>query len=121
MQLFVTLNAKGTVWGHVWVYHVPRFFRKWKTMFPFLGYGVEGRHRALKQEIRLSARGQWRGAIVGFVSVGRQSLVQLDLLSMDVALVGRTYTVTQSARARFDGFCAYMKQKMQDSGRDANC
>ena len=54
-QLFVTSN--GTVWGHVWVYHVPQSFRKWKTMFPFLGYGVEGRHRALKQEIWLSARG----------------------------------------------------------------
>ena len=68
-QLLVTLNAKGTVWGHVWVYHVPQFFQKWKIMFPFLGYGVEGRHRALKQEIRRSARGQWRGAILGFVYV----------------------------------------------------
>ena len=58
---------------------------------------------------------------MGFVSVVRQSLVQLDLLSMGVALVGRTYTVTKSARARFHGFCAYMKQKMQHSGRHANC
>ena len=58
---------------------------------------------------------------MGFVSVVRQLLVQLDLLSMGVALVGRTYTVIKSARARFDGFCAYMKQKMQDNGRDANC
>ena len=42
----MTLNAKDTltVWGHVWVYHVPQFFRKRKTMFPFLRYGVEGRH-----------------------------------------------------------------------------
>ena len=36
-RIFVTLSAKGAVWGHVWVYHVPEFSRTWIPCFPLWG------------------------------------------------------------------------------------
>ena len=74
----------------------------------------------LKEEIRLSTKGQWRAATSGFVAVIRQSLVQLDLLSMKVKLVGRTFKVTKSAKQPFDNFCAYVSRMMRNSGRANN-
>eukprot|EP00992_Anisonema_acinus_P012388 TRINITY_DN8089_c0_g1_i1.p2 TRINITY_DN8089_c0_g1~~TRINITY_DN8089_c0_g1_i1.p2 ORF type:complete len:136 (-),score=17.17 TRINITY_DN8089_c0_g1_i1:67-474(-) len=55
------LQCKCTPLVHMWLQHVPQFLRHWGTLYPFIGHGVEGRHRLMKCEVRSSTCGQWKG------------------------------------------------------------
>ena len=89
------LDAKCTPWVHVWTCHVPQFLTTWGTLHPFLCHGFEGRWRQLKAEIRLSSHGQWKGAHCGFETVIHYSIVAWTLMSLKVALVGRSFHVSK--------------------------
>jgi hypothetical protein len=65
------LGGDATPWGHIWTIHVPQFLWKWGTMLPFVAHGLEGRHKAFKQDVRLSCGGQWNGLDVGFAQTLR--------------------------------------------------
>jgi hypothetical protein len=54
------LKAPTTVWGHVWTVHLPQFLRRWKSLYPFVCHGVEGKHRVFKADLQMSAGNQWR-------------------------------------------------------------
>ena len=75
------LGAKCTPWVHVWLCHVPAFLRRWGTLHPFIGHGVEGRHRRMKREVATSTSGQWKGDQVGFAHALRRDCVWWNLLS----------------------------------------
>eukprot|EP00992_Anisonema_acinus_P011647 TRINITY_DN7578_c0_g1_i1.p2 TRINITY_DN7578_c0_g1~~TRINITY_DN7578_c0_g1_i1.p2 ORF type:complete len:108 (+),score=13.22 TRINITY_DN7578_c0_g1_i1:186-509(+) len=75
------LEAKCTPWVHVWLAHVPQFIRHWGTLYPFIGHGVEGRHRHMKREVSSSTSGQWKGDQVGFAHALRRDCVWWNLLA----------------------------------------
>ena len=115
-KILHALQAKGTVWGHVWTCHVSQFLTRWGTLYPFLCHGLEGRWRSLKAEIKLSTHGQWKGAKVGFAQVLVYSVVAWALVRLGIKLVGRTTSVTKTKTALFDDFC----NRMQDV-REGKC
>ena len=77
-RLCAQLDMKGTIWSHVLKVHCAQFLQEWGTLFPFLGYGVEGRHRLLKKHLRLSPMGQWKGGVPGQGRVGLASVLEHD-------------------------------------------
>ena len=107
--LLSTMDGKGTVWGHVWVAHGSQFLTTWGTLYPFLCHGVEGRHRWLKREVALSARGQMKGGKVGFEAVIRHSIVLVALLKRGVKLSTWTRHVNKKNKIMFDAFIAHVK------------
>jgi hypothetical protein len=74
------LDCKATPWVHVWLCHLHQFLDAWGTLYPWLGHGVEGRHRRLKQEVRTSTCGQWKGNQVGFAHCLRRDNVWWSLV-----------------------------------------
>ena len=113
--LLSTMDGKGTVWGHIWVAHASQFLTTWGTLYPFLCHGVEGRHRWLKREVALSARGQMKGGKVEFEAVIRHSIVLVALLKRGVKLSTRTGHVNNKNKIMFDAFIAHVKPMAYES------
>lgn len=52
-----TVGAQGTPWGHIWTVHLPDFLDTWGTLYPFICHPIEGFHRFLKADLRLTYGG----------------------------------------------------------------
>lgn len=65
-QRLAYLRAPTTVWGHVWTIHTPQFLHRWRTLYPFVCHGVEGKHRVFKEDLQNSAGNQWLASGYGF-------------------------------------------------------
>jgi hypothetical protein len=79
------LRAPTTIWGHVLSVHTPQFLSRWRTLYPFVCRGVEGKPRVFKADLQLSAGNQWRNGGFGF----RQTLV-LDRIRWQLYAEGST-------------------------------
>ena len=79
-QAMQQLGCRCTPWVHVWLGHLRHFLDHWRTLYPFIGHGVESRHRLLKREISRSTCGQWKGTQVGFAHCLRRDNVWWSLL-----------------------------------------
>ena len=98
------VGAKCTPWVHVWLGHVPAFLRHWGTLFPFIGHGVEGRHRRMKREVSTSTCGQWKGDQVGFAHALRRDCVWWNLLADLGSPLVRSSSVQRRRAALFQRF-----------------
>ena len=125
-KILHALQAKGTVWGHVWTCHVPQFLTRWGTLYPFLcmvwraggdPLRLKGARRSQTLALhKLNRHGQWKGAKVGFAQVLVYGVVAWALVRLGIKLVGRTTSVTKTKTALFDDFC----NRMQDV-REGKC
>ena len=105
------LEAPTTPWAHVWTCHVPQFLQTWRTLYPFLCHGFEGRWRDLKGEIKHSTHGQWKGAACGFETVVQYSIARWQLVKCKISLIGRTFHVPKTVGAAvWDKFVEYVTQ-----------
>lgn len=80
-QRLAYLKAPATIWGHVWTGHLPQFLRRWRTLYPFVCHGVEGKHRVFKADLQLSAGNQWRNGHWGFAQTLRLDRVRWQLFA----------------------------------------
>jgi hypothetical protein len=80
-QRLAYLKAPTTIWGHVWTGHLPQFLRRWRTLFPFVCHGVEGKHRVFKADLQLSAGNQWRNGHWGFAQTLHLDRVRWQLFA----------------------------------------
>ena len=92
------LACRCTPWVHVWLGHLSHFLDEWHTLYPFIGHGVEARHRLLKREISRSTCGRWKGTQVGFAHCLRRDNVWWNLMT-EVVEPHRRQTVVNRRRA----------------------
>ena len=85
-SILCVLNAKTTIWGHVWTCHAAQFVIPRGTLFPFLCHG------------------QWKAAVVGFEQVLKYSIVAWAISRFGMCLVRRTRHVTKTKTKQFDSF-----------------
>jgi hypothetical protein len=78
------LKAPATIWGHVWTVHLPQYLRRWRTLYPFVCHGVEGKHRVFKADLQLSAGNQWRNNSFGFAQTLALDRIRWQLIAEGV-------------------------------------
>jgi hypothetical protein len=100
------LQCKSTPWVHVWLGHLHQFLEAWGTLYPWLGHGVEGRHRRLKQEVRTSTCGQMKNGQVGFSHCLRRDNVWWSLVA---ATSKPAFSSVRADRGRLGAYAAYRR------------